>query len=588
MPLDAVALGAIARELNTELYEARIEKIHQPERDELMLVLKAEGKTKRLVISAGSENARMHLAEEGKENPAAPPMFCMLLRKHLTGARIDKIARMGYERAVDICLSGRNEMGDATVRHLICEIMGRNSNIIFADENYKIIDSVKHIDLSVSTVRNILPGLSYKLPPSGGRINPENAGYGDYEAVFFSASEGEDADKAVTSRVMGISPLLAGECIYRACGERRLKIGEMSPAQKQASARELAALFEKEKAGEFSPCILKTENTSLASDFSAFEIKQYEGLMLCEKKESMNEAARDFYFLRDRQKRMQERSGTITKIISNNLHRCEKKLNILQSELKSAADRDKYKIYGDLLSANLYRIKKGDKSAVVQNFYSGDMEDVEIPLDINKTPSQNAQRYYTRYKKAKNTELYASEQLDITADEMSYLESVLYSVENAQTPSELAEIKAELAAAGYIRSERGKKKKEKEVKIQKPMEFEYKGYTIYIGRNNVQNDYLTMKTARSRDLWLHTKNIAGSHTIVKFNGEPFPPDVIETAASLAAFFSKGKNAPYVEVDYCPVSHVKKPSGAKAGMVIYEGYNTAFVAPGKSLAEKLRK
>ena len=588
MPLDAVALGAIAHELDSKLKGAKIEKIHQPERDEILLIIKGQSGTKKLVISASSANSRIHLVEESKENPSTPPMFCMLLRKHLTGGRIESIKRLGYERAVDIEISSRNELGDIIARHLICEVMGRNSNIIFLDENRKIIDSVKHIDLTVSSVRNILPGLLYMMPPDTERLNPETAMAEDYLKALENAPEGREAERAITDSVMGISPLLAGECVYRACNARSLFIGELTQVQKERIAQELFDLFQKAEKLEFSPCVVYSADGKKVVDFAPFEITQYESQMKIKKISSINDAACEFYFTRDLQSRMNDRGSAITKIVSNNMRRAQKKLDILQGELKEAEEREKLKIAGDLITANLYRIKKGDEKIVVENFYDSDFSEIEIKLDSKLTPSQNASRYYTKYKKAKNTEIYAGKQIEITLKEIEYLESVLYSVSNAQTPSHLAEIRSEHASRGYVKNETGRKKKDKNIESSKPYEFEYNGYTIYVGRNNIQNDMLTLKMSRSRDLWLHAKNIAGSHTLVKYMGEEFPNDVIEIAASLAAFYSKGKNSPYLEVDYCPVNHVKKPNGAKSGMVIYEGYNTAFVKPDGELAERLMK
>ncbi len=588
MPLDAVALGAIAQELNSELKGAKIEKIHQPERDELLLILKGQNGTKKLVISASSANSRIHLVEESKENPSAPPMFCMLLRKHLTGGRIESVVRLGFERAVDVEISSRNELGDIISRHLICEVMGRNSNIIFLDENRRIIDSVKHIDLTVSSVRNILPGLIYMMPPDTERLNPETALAEDYLKALEKAPEGREADRAITDSVMGISPLLAGECVYRVCKTRNLFIGELTFSQKEGIAQALSDLFGKASRLEFSPCVIYSSDGKKTVDFAPFDIKQYEEGMKVRSFTSMNSAACEFYFTRDLQSRMNDRSAAITKTIANNIRRAQKKLDILQGELKEAEEREKLKIAGDLITANLYRVNKGDEKLVAENFYDKDFGKIEIKLDSKLTPSQNATRYYTKYKKAKNTEIYATRQIEITLNELEYLESVLYSVSNAQTPSHLAEIRRELAANGYIKNEANKRKKEKNIESSKPYEFEYNGYTMYVGRNNIQNDMLTLKMSRSRDLWLHAKNIPGSHTLVKFKGEEFPNDVIEVAASLAAFYSKGKNSPYLEVDYCPVNHVKKPNGAKPGMVIYEGYNTAFVKPDGELAEKLKK
>lgn len=585
MPLDAVALGAIARELDTKLKDAKIEKIHQPERDEILLIVKSFTNTYKLAISASGSNARMHLVDESKENPSAPPMFCMLLRKHLTGGRIISIQRLGYERVVDVELSCRNELGDIVARHIICEIMGRNSNIIFLDENRRIIDSVKHIDLTVSTVRNILPGLTYMMPPSNDRLDPSVATAGDYYSMLENSPEGRETDRAITDGVMGVSPLLSGECAYRATGRRDAFVGELSFDEKRKIADELFCMFQKAQQGDFKPCILYTENREKAADFAPFEITQYEGNLECVFADSMNEAANEFYFMRDRYARMRDRSSSITKVVSNNLRRAEKKLNILQEELKEAGKRDYFRICGDVISANLYRIQKGDSVLKAQNFYDENQAEIEIKLDTTLSPSKNADKYYTKYKKAKNTEMYAKEQIDKTVQEIEYLDSVLYSVTNAQTPQHLAQIRQELVAGGYIKGDNQKKKKEKQLTVGNPMEFSYKGYTIYVGRNNVQNDYLTLRMGRSRDLWLHTKNIPGSHTLVKYMGEEFPKEVIEKAAELAAFYSKGRSSSYVEVDYCPVSHVKKPAGAKAGMVIYEGYSTAFVKPSDEIGNE---
>lgn len=588
MPLDAVALGAIVCELDSMLTGAKIEKIHQPERDEILLVLKGKTGQKKLVISANSANARIHLVEESKENPLTPPMFCMLLRKHLTGGRIESIKRLGFERAVDIEISCRNELGDLTVRHLVCEAMGRNSNIIFLDENKRIIDSVKHIDLTVSSVRNILPGLIYMMPPDSGRLNPEYATEEDYIRLLSTSPEGREADRAITDGVMGISPLLSGECIYSACGERKLVVGELTKTHIEKIAHELFKMFRAAENNNFNPCVIYSPDNNKVMDFAPFEIKQYESGAKIVLAESMNKAACEFYFMRDMNARMNDRSSAITKVITNNLKRAEKKLNILQGELKEAENREHLRICGDLITANLYRMKKGDSKLIAQNFYDENAAEIEINLDIRLSPSQNATRYYTKYKKAKNTEIYASRQIKSTVEEIAYLESVLYSLSNAQTPQHLSEIRSELISYGYIKGNSTRNKKEKSPIAGKPYEFEYKGYTIYVGRNNIQNDMLTLRMSRSRDLWLHTKNIAGSHTLVKYMGEDFPNDVIEVAASISAFYSKGKNSPYVEVDYCPVSHVRKPNGAKAGMVIYDRYKTAFVKPDGELAQKLMK
>ncbi len=584
MPLDAVALRAQVNELQ-DLAGYKIDKIQQPERDMIVLVLRSAGGARRLLISANSANPRINLTDSRFENPQSPPMFCMLLRKHLSGGKITALRQLGFERIIDIEIESYTELGDLTPKHLLCEIMGRNSNLIFLNEEMKIIDSIKHVDLTVSSVRNILPGLKYIMPPDSGRLNPMEATAADFLRVLEAAEEGTPADKAITSGVGGISPLLARECLFGACGDGNLVVGEMTPNMKQKTAVALEKMFDRVRAGDFEPCLILKEDGS-AADFAPFAIRQYGGRMSLREMPTVNAAAEEFYRLRDRDARMKNHSASITKILTNSLSRATKKLALLENDLKASLDREKYRIYGDLLTANIYKANKGDKSVTVVNYYDENQGEITIPLDITKSPSQNARNFYNKYRKAKNTELYAREQIETTKTEIQYLESVLLSVENARTPSELAEIKAELESEGYIRAESGRKPRRPAPS--KPMELEYKGYTILIGRNNVQNDYLTLKVGRSRDLWLHTKNIPGSHTLVKYRGEDFPDEIITAAASLAAWFSKGRNAPKVEVDYCPVSHVKKPGGAKAGMVIYEGYSTALVEPGKELAEKIGK
>lgn len=584
MPLDAVALRAQVNELQ-ELIGYKIDKIQQPERDMIVLLLRGQTGSARLLLSANSANPRINLTESRFENPQSPPMFCMLLRKHLSGGRITAVRQLGFERIVDIEIESYTELDDLTPKHLLCEIMGRNSNLIFLGEEMKIIDSIKHVDLTVSSVRNILPGLKYILPPDSGRLDPMEATAADYLKALEAAEDGVPADKAITSAVGGISPLLARECLFSACGDGNLVVGEMTPNIRQKTAVALEKLFDRVREGDFEPCVILKEDGS-AGDFAPFEVRQYGGRVQVRKMPSMNAATEEYYALRDRDARMKNHSAAITKILNNSLSRAVKKLSLLKNDLKASMDREKYRIYGDLLTANIHLVNKGDKSVTVVNYYDENQGELTIPLDITKSPSQNAKNFYNKYRKAKNTELYAREQIGVTEKEIEYLESVLLSVENARTPSELAEVKAELENEGYIKSEAGKKARRPQPS--KPMELEYMGYTILIGRNNVQNDYLTLKMGRSRDLWLHTKNIPGSHTLIKYMGEDFPDEVITAAASLAAWFSKGKNSPKVEVDYCPVSHVKKPNGAKAGMVIYEGYNTALVEPGKELAEKIGK
>lgn len=587
MPLDASAVRAAVFEINESILGGRIEKIYQPERDEILLAIKTASGQKRLVISANSANPRIYLTHFAKENPENPPMFCMLMRKHLSGGKVTGVSQRGFERIADIELEVRNEMGDTVKKHILCEIMGKNSNIMLLDANEKIIDAVKHVDITVSRVRNVFPGLTYCLPPDSGRQNPLCMTEEDFYSVLSSAGEGRTIDKALTSAIGGISPLLAREAAFAAMGEAAPKIGEMSDGDKRKTAAKLYEIFKEVEKGDFYPCVIYRDGEKRPLDFSAVEITQYgEGFGVV-KKDSMCLAMEDYYAERDRDERMRSRAHALMKSVNANLDRIRKKKVLLAETLRDAAERDKYKEAGDIITANLYRMKQGDKYLTAVNYYDARQREITIELDESKSPSKNAQHYYKKYAKAKTAETEAKKQLEISCEEEKYLESVVLEIERAQAPSELEEIRRELVGAGIVRAQ-DKKKKEKKLPVGAPAEYLFNGYTIYSGRNNVQNDYLTMKMGRANDLWLHTKNIPGSHVLVKYMGEEFPPDVIETAAVIAATNSKGASSPKVDVDYCPVSHVKKPNGAKAGMVVYEIYSTASVAPDEELCRKLRR
>ena len=587
MPLDASAVRCTAYEINNLLKGGRIEKIYQPERDEIVLLIKAPSGSHRLVISANSQNPRLYVTKQIKENPQEPPMFCMLLRKHITSGRIFSVTSVDFERIIDIKIEAHNEMGDTVEKHIICEIMGKNSNVILTDENNKILDSIKHVDLTVSRVRNIFPGLTYHLPPDGERLNPLCATKGDFYNILIEAGEGKNVDKALTGAVSGISPLMAREAMYRAIKRSDCVIGELSDNDKEKIALSLSDMFEKIKNYEFDCVVLYKKNEKKPCDFAVYEVKQYEDEYVVENAEGICEALERFYSERDSAERMRSRSFALLKNVSGQLERVRKKITLLHQTLTEAEGKEKFRIAGDIITANLYRMKQGDESLVAVNYYDENSGEITIELDGALSPSKNAQRYYKKYQKAKTAEVEAAKQLVKANDEMEYLESVVNEIESAKTPSELDEIKEELLMTGVIRNTQTKKKAAKKIKMSPPEEYLYEGYTIYSGKNNIQNDYLTLKIGRATDLWLHTKNIPGSHVLVKSRGEAIPNKVIEAACIIAATNSKGNKSSKVEVDYCPVSHVKKPNGAKAGMVIYEEYNTAVVTPDEEFCLELK-
>lgn len=586
MPFDASAVRCTAFEINNLLQGGRVEKIYQPERDEIVLVVK-QGGSFRLVISANSQNPRIYITKTVKENPAEPPMFCMLMRKHITSGKIKEIKSVDFERIVDIAIEARNEMGDIVEKHIMCEIMGKNSNIILTDEKGKIIDSVKHVDLTVSRVRNIFPGLTYLLPPDADRKNPLVLNEEDFYDILTKSGEGRSIDKALTSALSGISPLLAREAAFDAIGRTDLVMGEMTDDEKRLVAKKLFEMFRKVKNNDFTSVVLYKDGDRKPMDFAVFPVKQYGEGYTVKIMDSVCEAMEEFYSVRDAQERMRSRSYALLKNVTGQLERIRKKITLLHQTLKDCEEKEKYRIAGDIITANLYRMNQGDKTLVAVNYYDEAGGDITIELDEALSPSKNAQQYYKKYQKAKTAEVEAAKQIEKAREEMEYLESVVNEIEFAATPSELDEIKEELTGSGVIKTT-FTKKKQKKTKISSPDEYYYEGYTIYSGRNNIQNDYLTLKVGRANDLWLHTKNIPGSHVLVKNMGEEIPSKVIEAAAIIAATNSKGKNSSKVEVDYCPVSHVKKPSGAKAGMVIYEGYNTAVVTPCEDLCTKWKK
>ena len=588
MPLDASAVRCAAYEIDKMLQGGRIEKIYQPEKDEIVLSVKTPSGNYRLVISANSANPRLYITTTVKENPQEPPMFCMLMRKHISSGRILRVTSVDFERITDIEIEARNEMGDSVKKHLFCEIMGKNSNIILVNDEGKIVDSIKHVDLSVSRVRNVFPGLTYQLPPDNERKNPLLLTKEDFYEIIATSPEGRSIDKALTAALSGISPLMAREALYCATGKSGALMGELSHEDKEKCALCLWEMFEKIKNYDFQVTILYKKGEPKPFDFAVYPVTQYGDEVALEPAESMCHALEMFYSKRDAAERMRSRSYALTKTVTLQLERIRKKISLLHTTLTESEKKEEWRIAGDIVTANLYMINKGDKSLTAVNYYDEELKEITIALDEKKSPGQNAQMYYKKYQKAKVAQVEAAKQIKKANDEAEYLESVLAGIELAKTPSALDEIKEELVDAGIIKSTFTKKKGAKKVKITPPEEYTYMDYTIYSGRNNIQNDYLTLKMSRANDLWLHTKNIPGCHVLVKNKGEEIPKKVIEAAAVIAATNSKGRASSKVEVDYCPVSHVKKPNGAKAGMVIYEGYSTAVVTPDEDFCESIQK
>ncbi len=575
MSYDGMVTHCITDEINRLLSGARVDKIHQPERDEIILQFRSTNGVLRLLLSASAMNPRVHLTHITRENPMTPPMFCMLLRKHLQGSVLLRCTQQGFDRILHLDFEGRNEMGDLCVKSLIVEIMGRHSNIILVDDTGRIMDSAKHVDFTVSAVRQILPGLSYEAPPPQDKRSIDDYTLLDLVTALDHAPEDTLLDKFLLASFMGLSPLLAREIVYRFCQNTKVTRGEVDTA---AFATAADTVFQDLRQGRYRPTLILSKGDQKPIAFSCIRLTQYENSAAAETADSMSEIIDTFFEKRAQKEHMHQRAAALTKLVHNNLDRCEKKLALHLDNLMQSKNRDTYKIYGDLITANLYRMQNGAKSLEAENYFSENQETVTIMLKEELSPSQNAQRYYKMYTKAKMTERYAAEQSEDAKKEKYYLESVLDSIEKAETPAELLEIKGELQDEGYLPKPSAKAKKGQ--KKSEPLRFtSADGYEILVGRNNKQNDELTIRMAYSTDIWLHTKNIPGSHTIIRTNGQGTAPDTtILRAAELAAYYSKAQNSSKVPVDYTIVKNVKKPNGAKPGMVIYDHYNTVYIDP----------
>lgn len=581
MSFDGFVTRAVARELSARLTGGRINQIHQPERDEIVLSIRTPEKNLRLLVSANASSARVHLTEEKKENPMTAPLFCMILRKHLCGGKILSVLQEGFDRVIKIAVESYTELGDLTVKTLVVEIMSRHSNVILIDADNKIIDSIKHVDLTVSAVRQVLPGFFYELPPRQDKLNPAECGISEIEAALKATPSDIAADKALVGIFLGMSPLLSREILHGFCGEVGKMLCELDLT---AYAFFIYEFFLKIRRGEGEASVV-FESDKKPVCFSCVRLLQY-GEENLRTYGGISEAIDSYYSERGIREHIIERSAHIVKIINNNIERCKKKIAIHNENIKKAQNRDRYKLFGDLITANIYRLLGGEKKIEVENYYSEQSEMLEIPLKEELSPSQNAQRYYKLYSKAKTAEEISRKQIGEAEEELYYLETVLDSVTKAEAASDIAEIKEELSDGGYISRV---KKKVKSNKKSSPMEFlSSDGFKILVGRNNRQNDELTIKTAYSTDIWLHTKIIPGSHTIIRTNGgEDVPKTTLLEAACLAAYFSKAKNSSQVPVDFTAVKNVKKPSGAKPGLVIYDNYSTAYVSPSEELVKKLK-
>ena len=573
MALDGVFVRFLTNELNEALTGARVSQIHQPNKDEFVLNLRTNEGSRKLLISARANSPRVSFTESAPENPASPPMLCMLLRKKLSGAKISGVRQPGLERIVFIDFDATDELGDSAKYTLACEIMGRYSNVIFLDGEENVVDALKRVDPSMTSQRIVLPGMKYALPPAQDKLSVLD--HEPEEIVSRVIAEADKLDKAILRSVLGISPVISREIDYRIGGGSVEYSDRLTSNYKNRLSYYITKLSESVRGIDGAPYCIYDENGK-PKDMSFMEITQYGSIYLVKRAESFSALLDGFYSERDKAERMRAKSQDLLKLLTNASERAARKINTQRAELEKCADREHLRICGDLIQANLYKIEKGAPFAVLDNFNDENMGTVRVSLDPSKSPSQNAQKYYKDYRKAKTAEHVLTEQIELAERELEYLDNVFDALSRAETERELAEIRSELVMTGYIKAPKGKGREQKPLP---PLEFRTtEGFTVLVGRNNRQNDQLTLKTAAKSDLWFHTKDIPGSHTILVTNGREPGDESIMQAAAIAAYHSRAKDGSQVPVDYTLVKNVSKPQGARPGTVIFVKNRTVYVKP----------
>lgn len=568
MAFDGLFTRAITHEISNSLQTGRISKIYQPSKYEILLHIRANGKNQKLLLSAHSTYARVHITAQTYDSPALPPMFCMLLRKHLEGGFIEKIEQVDLERIIQITVRSRNEIGDESLKTLIIEIMGRHSNIILVDAaTNTILDSLKHVSLAVNRHRSVFPGAEYVAPPAQHKRNPLHIETKEefLQPLDFLAGK---MDKQLVESFTGMSPLFAKEVVTKA-----------GMVNETALSEAFFILQEPLKEHAYTPAMMRADGKEF---FYLFPLSHING----EQKTfaTVSELLDRFFFGKAERDRVKQQAYDLERFMQNEKIKNEKKLIKLNKTLQDAAKADKYQRFGELLTANMYAMKKGQSEIEVIDYYDENGATIMIPLDPLKTPSDNAQRYFQKYQKAKNSVVIVEEQIKKTKEEIIYFDSLLQQMEAASS-KDIEEIREELAEEGYMRHRKAKNMKKKPTKPVLDKYIASDGTEIFVGKNNKQNDYLTNKFARRDEIWLHTKDIPGSHVVIR-SLEPSEDALLE-AAKLAAYFSKAKDSSSVPVDYTKIRHVKKPSGAKLGFVTYDNQQTVYVTPDADTAMKLK-
>ncbi len=571
MAFDGVMLHYVKEEIKERANEARVSQIHQPNRDEIVITLRNRDGSKKLLISSRADSSRVCFIDKAPENPATPPMLCMLLRKRLSGAKLTDVRQPGLERILFLDFSAVNELGDRVNLSVCVEIMGKYSNIILIDGDNNIVDALKRVDFTMSSQRLVLPNIKYELPPKQDKLCIFDCEPKDIAEKAINTPSEMKLSKAILSAMQGISPIIARELEYMVGTDSNR---ELTVIDKLNLVDKLSRLKEYIVNGKSAPTMM-INSEGKPFDIAFADIMQYGEMASKKRFSSFSQMLDSFYYERDKAVRMKVKGQDLLRLCSNIMDKLTRKISVQEKELKESLNRDELRKKGDLLQANIYRMTRGLSFIEVEDYYDNNKK-VKIKLNPTLTPSQNVQKYYKDYRRAKTREEILTVQIQKAKDDLLYITAVQESLTRAESERELSEIRQELTEQGYLKSRKDNKK---QIKLLPPKEYKSSdGFTIYVGRNNKQNDKLTLKTANNHDMWLHTKNIPGSHVIIVSDRREFTDTAIMEAASLAAYNSKAKESSQVPVDYTLVKNVSKPNGAKPGMVIYVKNKTVYVTP----------
>ncbi len=585
MAFDAGMLAACVHEIARDCVGGRIDRINQPTRDEVVLILRTANGARRLLINAGPNNPRLGFTSAQADNPDKPPMFCIVLRKQVAGARIVAVRQYGFERACELELDGRDELGYDTKRYLIAEVMGKYSNLILTDEKKKVISSLKLVDFTTSSKRQVLPGMTYEMPPVQEKLDPMSSNYEDFDRELDKFPPERSAEKFITSTFLGISSATAREIVFRATKHTDTPV---KYCDRDILRARFFEMFDKLKRGEFEPTLVLSDGAPV--EYSFFPLTQYgEGAL--RGYETAGEVLDAYFGERDREQRVRQRAADLMRLLTNAEARITRKLEAQRGELADCERGEEYKNAGDLITANIYMLSRGDCEVELTDYSrqrdDGSFETVKLELDERLTPAANAQRYYKKYAKTKKAKIELARQIAIGERELEYVWSVFDAMSHAESAADLAEIRDELYRSGYA----SKMKNYVKQKAQKPDIARFvttDGMTVLCGKNNVQNEYITFKLAERDDWWFHAKGTQGSHVVLVTEGrEPTDRDFTE-AAEIAASFSRVRDGDNVAVDYTKVRHIKRPADAKPGLVIYHTNWTCYVTPDREKINGMRK